>query len=90
MKHYYALFRVRETADAVEVEFPDLPGCVTFGRNWDEAIDNAVDALAGWLAHAELQFIKPPSSYRELEKLSGKLVPIPVNEKIVESYQEQT
>ena len=30
MKHYYALFK--KTNKAVEVEFPDLQGCVTFGK----------------------------------------------------------
>jgi predicted RNase H-like HicB family nuclease len=86
MKHYYALFK--ETAKAVEVEFPDLPGCVTFGKDWDEAIENAIDALGGWLAHAEPEFIKQPSSHKKLEsKIKGMLIPIPVDERIVESYQ---
>lgn len=40
--------------------FPDLIGCVTFGKDWDEAIDNATDVLAAWLANAEPKFIKKP------------------------------
>jgi predicted RNase H-like HicB family nuclease len=32
MKHYYALFK--KTDEAVEVEFPDLNGCFTFGKDW--------------------------------------------------------
>lgn len=85
MKHYYALFKT--TADAIEVEFPDLEGCVTFGKDWEEALENAEDALAGWLAHANSQFIKEPSRYEQLEKLPGKLMPITVDEKIIRSYQ---
>lgn len=39
MKYYYALFR--KTPEAVEVEFHDLQGCVTFGGAWNEALENA-------------------------------------------------
>jgi predicted RNase H-like HicB family nuclease len=86
-KHYYALFI--KTADAIEVKFPDLEGCVTFGKDWEEAYENAKDALAGWLAHAEPQFIKEPSKHHELECLKeGELVPILVDENIMVSYQK--
>ncbi len=87
MKYYYALFI--ESKDAIEVEFPDLPGCVTFGANWDEAVVNATDALAAYLAHAELQFIKPPSPYNNLAAMAkGKLIPVPIDEATLSSYQE--
>ena len=86
MKHYYAVFK--KTGDAIEVEFPDLKGCATFGRNWEEALLNAEDVLAGWLAHAQPQFIKQPSTHEQLKNLSGDLVPVVVNENTVESYQE--
>lgn len=66
MKQYYALFK--QTEEAIEVEFPDLPGCVTFGENWDTAIEYATDVLAAWLAHVEPQFIAEPSTRQELEK----------------------
>ena len=86
MKHYYALFK--ETKEAIEVEFPDLPGCVTFGENWDEAIENAVDVLGAWLANAESKFIIKPSTHKDLEKLKGTLIPISVDDKILEKYLE--
>jgi predicted RNase H-like HicB family nuclease len=86
MKHYYAIFK--KTSEAIEVEFPDLEGCVTFGSDWEEALANAEDALAGWLAHAESKFIKNPSKHDQLNHLPGELVPIPVNENIKDSYQE--
>ncbi len=86
MKCYYAVFK--ETNQAIEVEFPDLEGCVTFGSDWDEAIKNAIDVLAGWLANAEPQFIRPPSSHKDLEKYNGILIPIPVDNEILEKYQE--
>ena len=87
MKRYYALFK--KTDEAIEVEFPDLSGCFTFGKNWEEALENAEDALAAWLIHAEPQFIKEPSKHHELEHFSnGELVPILVNENIMASYQK--
>ena len=58
MNHYYAIFK--KNFETIEVEFPDLEGCVTFGSDWEEAMANAEDALAGWLAHATPKFIKKP------------------------------
>jgi len=86
MKHYYALFN--KTDEAVEVAFPDLKGCFTFGKDWEEALENAEDALAAWLVHAESEFIKEPSKHHELECLSGELVPIFVDETIMASYRK--
>jgi predicted RNase H-like HicB family nuclease len=86
MNHYYAVFK--KTSEAIEVEFPDLEGCATFGGDWEEALANAEDVLAGWLAHAEPEFINKPSKYDQLNHVSGELVPIPVNENIKNSYQE--
>lgn len=85
MKYYYAVFK--KTAEGIEVEFPDLTGCVTFGADWEEALLNAEDALAGWLAHAEAKFIKSPSKHDDLKSLSGELVPVVINQSILESYQ---
>lgn len=87
MKHYYALFK--KTADAVEVEFPDLVGCVTFGGDWEEALENAKDVLAAWLVNAEPEFIKPASKHDELEHLKGgELIPVFFDANIIASYQK--
>lgn len=32
-----------------EVSFPDFPGCVTFGRNFEEAKEKAGEVLELWL-----------------------------------------
>jgi predicted RNase H-like HicB family nuclease len=87
MKSYYAIFR--KTSEAIEVEFPDLQGCVTFGRTKEEAKENAADVLAGWLANAESQFIKEPSSYEELKSKfkNEELLPITVDENLVQEYE---
>jgi predicted RNase H-like HicB family nuclease len=87
MKHYYALFK--RTDEAVEVEFPDLQGCFTFGKDWEEALENAEDALAAWLVNAEPKFIREPSKHHELEHLHhGELMPILVDENIMASYRK--
>ncbi len=86
MSYYYALFK--KTANAVEVEFPDLAGCVTFGKDWEDALIQAEDVLAAWLAHAKNAYIKKPSKHDEIQVTSGELVPITVNKQIIESYQE--
>lgn len=31
------------------IEFPDLPGCVTEGRDLEEAFEMAADAASGWV-----------------------------------------
>ena len=88
MKYYHAIFK--HSKNAIEVEFPDLPGCVTFGNTWDEAIENATDVLAAWLANAEPEFVKEPSSYKKLSTRfkTEKLMPIALDERIIESYEE--
>ena len=89
MIRYFAIFKT--TNKAVEVAFPDLPGCVTFGKDQDEAITNAIDVLAAWLANAEAKFIQKPSTYKSLQKkLSTKeqLMPIMLDVNILESYQK--
>lgn len=87
MKLYYARFN--KTDEAVEVEFPDLQGCYTFGKDWEEALENAEDVLGAWLANAEAEFIKEPSKHHELEAVLGQeLVPIAVNEHIISSYKK--
>jgi predicted RNase H-like HicB family nuclease len=66
-KYYYGVFT--KTDEAVEVEIPDVQGAVTFGDNFEEAYDMAVDALAAVLTHSEPQFIKnKASTFEEIKK----------------------
>ncbi|HPJ39130.1 MAG TPA: type II toxin-antitoxin system HicB family antitoxin [Spirochaetota bacterium] len=50
------------------VEFPDLPGCLTFGDDLQAAINNASEALSGYLESIDLRRISIPSP----SKHSGK------------------
>lgn len=87
MKYYYAVFK--KSKKFIEVSFPDLKGCVTFGNNMEEAYENAVDVLAGWLANAESKFIKKPSPIAELKGYKGDITPVPIDENIQKSYEER-
>ncbi|MBD3385618.1 hypothetical protein GF407_11920 [candidate division KSB1 bacterium] len=88
MRYYYAIFK--HNKNTVQVEFPDLSGCVTFGDDWDEALENATDVLAAWLANAEPQFVHKPSSFKKLSKKfsNEQIIPVALDEKILESYEE--
>jgi len=85
MNYYYATFIQRN--GSVEVDFPDLAGCVTFWDTWEGAYENAVDVLAGWLANADQQFVKGPSSREKLEGLAEDIITVPVDEKIMQHYE---
>ncbi|MEJ9263601.1 type II toxin-antitoxin system HicB family antitoxin, partial [Bacillus thuringiensis] len=54
VKDYYvypAIFRF--DSDSILVTFPDLPGCVTSGKNQEEALKMARDVLGGFLSIME-------------------------------------
>ena len=46
---YPAIFTPCKELTGFTVEFPDLPGCVTEGRDLAEAMDMAADAASGWI-----------------------------------------
>ena len=55
------------------VEFPDLPGCVTGGKNLEEALEMAVDAASGWVLDEleEGNEVPMASAYENVEKREG-------------------
>lgn len=50
------------------VSFPDVPGCISAGDTFEEAMDNAAEALAGHLAVMEADGDPIPKA-RSLEQL---------------------
>ncbi|MCD8326418.1 MAG: type II toxin-antitoxin system HicB family antitoxin [Lachnospiraceae bacterium] len=46
---YPAIFTPCETLSGYTVEVPDLPGCVTEGRDLADAIEMGMDAASGWI-----------------------------------------
>lgn len=56
---YPAILRTEE--EAITVTFPDLEGCVTFGRDEEEALRHAKEALEGYLYLLEKENLEIPS-----------------------------
>ena len=50
---YIAVITPNEDSSKFFVRFPDLPGCVTSGKNIGDALNMAADAAAVWLVSAE-------------------------------------
>lgn len=46
---YLAFIYPEKDKTTYNVVFPDLDGCVTFGRTFEEAVEMAQEAMFGWL-----------------------------------------
>ena len=46
---YPAIFTPCKELSGYTVQFPDLPGCITEGRDLAEAIEMGADAASGWI-----------------------------------------
>ena len=55
------------------VEFPDLPGCVTEGKDLSDAFEMATDAASGWILDEleEGNVVPKASSYESVTKREG-------------------
>lgn len=71
------------------VEFPDLPGCVTEGKNLEDAFENATDAASGWVLDEleEGNAVPKASSYDSVEKREGGQVNMVLLD--MDAYAEQ-
>ncbi len=89
-KGYYAVFEY--SSDAVDVFFPGLEGCLTFGEDMEDAYESAVDVLAGWLEHANKEYIPEKKlTFKELEKeyVDEVIMLVPVDTSIMKKYEEK-
>lgn len=58
------------------VQFPDLPGCITEGKNLEEAMEMGIDAASGWIL-GELEdgnVIPKPTEYKNVEVSDNALL----------------
>ena len=55
MIKYPAKIVFNEEDSVYDVEFPDLPGCLTYGETLEDAKKNATEALTGYLASIEVR-----------------------------------
>lgn len=74
---YPAVFRpFSDESGGFVVEFPDLPGCVTEGKNLEEAIEMGIDAASGWIL-GELEDgekIPEASQYKDIQADKNEIV----------------
>ena len=53
MKYVYPAIFTPLPSGEYDVRIPDLPGCITCGKDLTDAIEMAEDAIAMWLCDAE-------------------------------------
>ncbi len=87
---YPAIFKpFTDQSGGYVVEFPDLPGCVTEGKNLEQAIEMGIDAASGWrlgeLEDGEL--IPKASDYTEIAAEDGCMVNMLLLD--IDSYEEK-
>ena len=70
---YTAVFVPAEKGAGFFARVPDLPGCVTSGKDLPDAIAQITDAASGWLVVAEDEgiAITPPTPQDQLDKEEG-------------------
>lgn len=49
------------------ITVPSLPGCISFGKTFEEAIEMIKDAMEGWLAVAEEEGVPIPEQFISLK-----------------------
>lgn len=81
---YAMLFQTDEDGN-INVSFPDLPGCNTWGRDEDEAVEYAIEALQ---AHANEMMRQdkrmPDPSKCELKTLKVRMIELNATNKKAE------
>lgn len=94
IREYIALFEYEAGESAYSVVFPDLPGCYSYGRDYDEAVKMAHEALSLYAEGSEslplprtLELIKAeweewPEWEREHKFFVGKIALYPLKSEV--------
>lgn len=53
--------------------FPDLPGCMSDGDTPRQAVDNAMDALAGWMEVQQARGVEIPQPGSAADRATSKI-----------------
>lgn len=71
---YFAVFE--PSGNGYGVSFPDLPGCITYGENYEQAQAYAQEVLGLhlWGLAEDGDSIPPPSAFQNLKVLPGSAV----------------
>lgn len=87
---YPAIFKpFSDGSGGYVVEFPDLPGCVTEGKDLEQAIEMGIDAASGWIL-GELEDgkqIPRASDYSEIAAQNECMVNMLLLD--IDSYEEK-
>lgn len=87
---YPAIFKpFSDGSGGYVVEFPDLRGCVTEGKNLEDAYEMAIDAASGWIL-GELEDgeqIPAASEYKDVTAGDGCMVNMMLLD--IDSYDEK-
>ena len=87
---YPAIFKpFTDQSGGYVVEFPDLPGCVTEGKNLEQAIEMGIDAASGWIL-GELEDgeqIPQASDYSEITAENGCMINMLLLD--IDAYEEK-
>jgi predicted RNase H-like HicB family nuclease len=69
MSGYIALIH-KDEGTSYGVSFPDVPGCVSAGDTFEEAVANAAQALAGHFAlmEADGEAVPSPRTFEQLKR----------------------
>jgi len=73
MKYVYPAILYPD-GEYISVKVPDLPGCLTFGKDKADALDMAKDAVEMWLWSAENDKIDIPKASDTLPAAKGETV----------------
>ena len=55
-----------ETEGGYTVTVPSLPGCISYGETFEQAMEMIIDAAEGWLAVAREEGIPIPEQFEDL------------------------
>ena len=74
---YFA--RLRTEGTRTLVDFPDCPGCQTFGKNRADALRRAGEALEGWLEAHLVDGQAPPAPAERTHRAGSRTALVPVS-----------
>ena len=56
------------------ISVPSLPGCISYGKTFEEAIDMIKDAVAGWLEVAKEESLPIPEQFETNQLLASERI----------------
>ncbi len=70
IKHGVIYELEREPEGGFSIAVPALPGCITYGKTFEEAMEMIADAMEGWLVVARKRGVPIPEQFEQLARAS--------------------